>query len=67
MDVPEGAEIELGDGTVLRIDQGEGFNVSTEIQGVPVDLRLNRDGLDVDTDEDAVGEAIDEADEDPAP
>jgi penicillin-binding protein 1A len=60
MDVPEGAEIELDDGTTLRIDQREGVGVSTQIQGVPIDLRLGRDGVQVNGG-DAVGSAIQNA------
>jgi penicillin-binding protein 1A len=56
MDVPEGAEIDLGDGTTLRIDQGNGLGVSTNIQGVPIDVRVNGDGVQVDSD--AVERAI---------
>ena len=60
MDVPEGTEIELDNGTTLRIDQGQGVGVSTQIQGVPIDLRINREGLQVGGG-DAVGSAIQNA------
>jgi penicillin-binding protein 1A len=56
MDVPDGAEIDLGDGTTLRIDQGEGVGVTTNIQGVPIDVRVNGNGVQVDGD--AVERAI---------
>jgi penicillin-binding protein 1A len=66
MDVPEGAEIELDNGTTLRIDQGAGVGVSTQIQGVPIDLRLGRDGLQVNG-SDAVGSAIQNGRSTPVP
>jgi penicillin-binding protein 1A len=60
MDVPEGAEFQLDDATRLRIEQ-DGLNVSGEINGVPVDVRANSNGVTVDVDEDAVERAIEEA------
>jgi penicillin-binding protein 1A len=55
MDIPEGAEIELENGTTLRIDQG-GLGVSTQVQGAPVDVRVGGDGVQVNGD--VVGAAI---------
>ena len=48
MDVPDLDDIPLGDdGSRLRIREGEGISVSTEIEGVPVELTLDEDGLNV--------------------
>ncbi len=63
MDLPEGAQIDI-DNTTLHIDEGAGATLTTEINGVPVDLRLDRDGLAVD--QDAVEAAI-RADQAPVP
>ncbi|HZF46258.1 MAG TPA: penicillin-binding protein, partial [Sphingomonadaceae bacterium] len=47
LDVPEGAEIPIGtDGTNLRVKQGEAV-LSTQVNGMPVDVRLTNDGLTV--------------------
>jgi len=64
MDVPEGAEIELNDGTTLRIDQN-GLGVSTQVQGAPVDVRLGNEGVQVTGD--VVGAAIQGATRPPSP
>ena len=49
MDVPDLDDIPLGDdGTRLRVRDGEGVVLSTEIEGVPVDIRLDDNGLSVD-------------------
>ena len=47
LDVPEGADIPIGtDGTNLRVKQGEAV-LSTQVNGMPVDVRLTNDGLTV--------------------
>jgi penicillin-binding protein 1A len=48
LDLPEIPElpVDLGNADV-RIDQGEGLTVTTDVDGIPVDIKLNRDGLDV--------------------
>lgn len=38
--------VNIGDAK-LKIDQEDGVTLSTEVQGVPVDLKLGKDGLDV--------------------
>ncbi|MHA6316945.1 transglycosylase domain-containing protein [Altererythrobacter sp. CAU 1778] len=48
LDVPEEADIPLGDRTRLRVRDGEGVTVSTEIEGVNLDFRLDENGLQVD-------------------
>ncbi len=45
-DLPE-IPIRIDDTTELRIDDREGMTLSTEIGGVPVDVKLDRDGLAV--------------------
>ncbi len=46
MDVPDIDDIPLDEnGTRLRIGDGEGVTVTTEIEGVPVDLRVDREGI----------------------
>ncbi|MFZ1742819.1 MAG: transglycosylase domain-containing protein [Pontixanthobacter sp.] len=48
MDVPDLGDIPIGeDGTRLRIDNGEGVTLSTEVQGVPLDVRIDQNGLAV--------------------
>ena len=48
LDVPDLGDIPIGDGTSrIRIRDGEAV-FSTEIDGVPVDIRLGEDGLGVD-------------------
>lgn len=47
-DVPELEDIPLGEnGSTLSIREGEGVTISTEIEGVPVELRLDEDGVNV--------------------
>ena len=47
LDIPDLGDIPLDDnGSVLRLDEG-GATISTEIEGVPFDIRLTEDGLDV--------------------
>ena len=47
-DVPELDDIPLGDsGARLRIRDGEGVTLSTEVDGVPIDISLDEDGLNV--------------------
>ena len=48
LDLPEMGDIEIGDsGTRLRIEQGEGVSVSTQIDGAPVEFRLDQEGVTV--------------------
>jgi penicillin-binding protein 1A len=48
LDLPEMGDFEIGEnGTRLRIEQGEGVSVSTQIDGVPVELRLDQQGVRV--------------------
>jgi penicillin-binding protein 1A len=48
LDLPEMGDFEIGqNGTRLRIEQGEGVSVSTQIDGVPVELRLDQQGVRV--------------------
>ena len=47
LDVPELGDIPLGDGANLRIGEG-GATISGQIEGVPVDLRIDRNGVRVD-------------------
>lgn len=47
MDIPDLRDLPVGDGnTRLNVEDG-GATVSTQVGGVPVDLRINRDGLQV--------------------
>ena len=49
MDVPDLEDIPLGeDGSTLSIRDGEGVTVSTEIEGVPLDIRLDQNGVSID-------------------
>lgn len=41
-------DIPVGD-TKLKIDGTDGATLSTEVQGIPIDVKLGRDGLDVQT------------------
>jgi penicillin-binding protein 1A len=45
-DVPELGDIPLGEGANLRIGE-DGATISGEIEGVPVDLRIDRNGVQV--------------------
>lgn len=47
LDVPDIGDIPLGDRTRLRVENGEAV-IGTEIEGVPIDLRIDREGLRVD-------------------
>jgi penicillin-binding protein 1A len=47
LDVPELGDIPLGEGANLRIGEG-GATISGEIEGVPVDLRIDRNGVRID-------------------
>ncbi|WP_241772966.1 transglycosylase domain-containing protein [Erythrobacter sp. SG61-1L] len=47
LDVPDAADIPIGnDGTNLRVQEGEAV-LSTQVGGTPVDVRLNNNGLTV--------------------
>ncbi|WP_209347219.1 transglycosylase domain-containing protein [Pontixanthobacter sp. CEM42] len=49
-DVPDLEDIPIGEnGTRLRVREGEGVTLTTEIEGVPIDIRLDEDGLNIDT------------------
>ncbi|NMW30960.1 penicillin-binding protein [Altererythrobacter sp. RZ02] len=48
LDVPEPEDIPIGDsGSVLRVREGEGLTLSTEIEGFPVDVTLDENGINV--------------------
>jgi len=48
LDLPEMGDIEIGEnGTRLRIEQGQGVSVSTQIEGAPVEFRLDQEGVTV--------------------
>lgn len=48
MDVPEPEDIPLGDsGSTLRVREGEGVTLSTEIEGVPLEVTLDENGINV--------------------
>ena len=55
LDLPEIPEIPVGD-SQLRIDGRDGVTLSTEVGGVPVDVRMGRDGV-----------AVEQRKEDPEP
>ena len=48
LDLPELPEppIDIGNAQ-LRIDQNEGVTVNTEVGGVPVEIKLDRDGANI--------------------
>ncbi len=49
LDVPDLEDIPIGDdGTRLRVREGEGATLSTEVEGIPVDISLDEDGLRID-------------------
>lgn len=49
MDVPNLEDIPLGeDGSTVSIRQGEGVTVSTEVEGLPLDIRLDQNGVSID-------------------
>ncbi|MXP47039.1 penicillin-binding protein [Altererythrobacter luteolus] len=46
LDVPNLEDIPLDDnGSRLRIDEGEGVTISTQVEGVPLEIRLDDNGL----------------------
>ncbi|MGB7373146.1 transglycosylase domain-containing protein [Pontixanthobacter sp.] len=50
MDVPEPEDIPLGDGgSTLRVRDGEGVTLSTEIEGIPLDVTLDENGINVES------------------
>ena len=49
LDVPDLEDIPIGDdGSRLRIREGEGVTLSTQVDGIPIDISLDEDGLRVD-------------------
>ena len=48
LDVPELGDIPLGDRSRLRIGEGEAV-FSTEIEGMPLDLRVDQNGVQIDS------------------
>ena len=49
MDVPDLEDIPLDDdGSRLRIRDGEGVTISTQVEGTPIDIRLDQNGLSID-------------------
>jgi penicillin-binding protein 1A len=51
LDLPDLAEtpIRIDENTEVRLDTEKGVTLNTEIGGVPLDLRVGRDGFEVDT------------------
>lgn len=48
LDLPEIPELPVNiNGTELRVDPGKGVTVSGQVEGVPIDLTIGRDGVDV--------------------
>ncbi|GAA4644255.1 transglycosylase domain-containing protein [Pontixanthobacter gangjinensis] len=48
MDVPDLEDIPIGEnGSRLRIDEDEGITLSTEVEGVPLEFRLDENGIGV--------------------
>ena len=43
-DIPDSVNI---GGTDVKLDEEDGLTISTDVQGVPLDIRLGRDGIDV--------------------
>ena len=67
LDVPDIGDIPIGDGNSrLRINDGEAV-FSTEIDGIPIDVRINANGVGVDAEsiEEARRRAEEEAERDP--
>ena len=67
LDVPDIGDIPIGDGNSrLRINDGEAV-FSTEIDGIPIDIRINENGVGVDAEsiEEARRRAEEEAERDP--
>lgn len=48
-DLPEVPEIPVGDNATLRMDEENGVTLSTDVQGVPLDIRANGNGVSVRT------------------
>jgi len=48
LDVPEIGDIPVGQDTHIRVESGEA-TISSEIGGVPVDVRIDRDGVQLDS------------------
>jgi penicillin-binding protein 1A len=49
LDVPDVRDIPLGDAARLRVENG-GATLGTEVNGVPLDLTIDQDGVRIDTD-----------------
>jgi penicillin-binding protein 1A len=49
LDVPDARDIPLGDSTRLRVENG-GATIGADVGGVPVDVRIDQDGVRLDTD-----------------
>ena len=49
LDLPDSGEIPLGQNSTLRVDEG-GALISTDINGVPVDVRVDRDSIRINSD-----------------
>jgi penicillin-binding protein 1A len=48
LDLPELPDIPVDiEGTDVRIDQGEGVTVNTEVGGVPLEVNFGREGVNV--------------------
>jgi penicillin-binding protein 1A len=48
LDLPELPDIPVNiEGTDVRIDEGQGVTVNTEVGGVPLEVRLDREGVNV--------------------
>jgi penicillin-binding protein 1A len=48
LDLPELGEFPVDVGNAeVRIDQGEGVTVNAEVGGMPVEVKLNRDGMNI--------------------
>jgi penicillin-binding protein 1A len=48
LDLPDLPEVPVGIGNSdIRIDQNDGVTVTTDVGGVPLELKLDRDGLNV--------------------
>ena len=50
MDVPDVGDIPLGDAARMRIENG-GATIGTDIEGVPVDVRIDREGVRLDVEQ----------------
>ncbi len=59
LDVPDLDDIPLGDGgSRLRVREGEGVTLSTEVEGIPLDINLDENGI-------SVGSGTSDSDEQP--